>query len=254
MDKAKALEIYIALSRPPATALKQINGGRLNGKTDINPQWRYKAMTEQFGLAGIGWKYVIDKLWTEQGSDGQVFAWAMVSVYVKDGEAWGDAVQGVGGNFLIEKEKSGLHNNDEGFKMAITDALGTALKIIGVAADIHAGMWDGSKYKDAPAEAPRAASTAKPSNLTAQNPIGKPPEQGMKERALDIMKTLGIAGAEAVALLTAHGGKNTPDANNRAHWSGIDWSGVLSELTERQRAPAFTGGDELDRAFNGAGA
>ena len=247
MDKTKALEIYNALSRPPASALKQINGGRLNGKTDINPQWRYKAMTEQFGLAGIGWKYVIDKLWTEQGSDGQVFAWARVSVYVKDGDAWGDAVQGVGGNFLIEKEKSGLHNNDEGFKMAITDALGTALKIIGVAADIHAGMWDGSKYKDA---AP-ATTPASPRPLTAQNPVGKPPEQGMKDRAIDIMKSLGIAGAEAEGIMTAHGGKRV-ERDGKKSWQGIDWSGVLSELIERQRGRFDSAAaEQVSRVFDG---
>ena len=32
--------------------------------------------------------------------------------------------------------------------MAVTDAIGTAMKMIGVAADIYFGKWDGSKYKD----------------------------------------------------------------------------------------------------------
>ena len=31
--------------------------------------------------------------------------------------------------------------------MAITHALSTAMKMLGMAADIYAGMWDGSKYK-----------------------------------------------------------------------------------------------------------
>ena len=57
-----AIEIYRSLSQPPATALRQITAGNLKGKTDINPQWRYEAMTEKFGLVGIGWKYEIQKL------------------------------------------------------------------------------------------------------------------------------------------------------------------------------------------------
>ena len=43
-------------------------------------------------------------------------------------------------------EKSGPHVSDEAFKMALTDALSVALKMIGVAADIYLGLFDGSKY------------------------------------------------------------------------------------------------------------
>ena len=32
--------------------------------------------------------------------------------------------------------------------MAITDALSVAMKMIGVAADIYAGRWDGSRYNE----------------------------------------------------------------------------------------------------------
>ena len=34
--------------------------------------------------------------------------------------------------------------------MAVTDAFSTSLKMIGVAADIYAGRWDGSKYNEQP--------------------------------------------------------------------------------------------------------
>lgn len=55
--------------RVPPECLKPIKGGRLNGKSDINPQWRLKAMTETFGPCGIGWKYEIVRLWTEAGAN-----------------------------------------------------------------------------------------------------------------------------------------------------------------------------------------
>jgi len=69
----------------------------------------------------------------------------------KDGEddVWSDAIPAIGGSVLVSKESAGLHASDEGYKMAITDALGTAMKMLGVAADIYAGLWDGTKYKDA---------------------------------------------------------------------------------------------------------
>lgn len=136
------------LARPPQTALKEITGGRLKGMTDINPQWRYKAMHDAYGPCGEGWKYDVVRIWTESGQDGQIFMFAQVAVQVKNGEHWADSIPGIGGSMLIEKDKYGLHHNDEAPKMAVTDALSVALKMLGVGADIYMGRWDGSKYKD----------------------------------------------------------------------------------------------------------
>jgi hypothetical protein len=143
-----AIEIYEKLSCPPKSALKEIEAGDLKGKTDINPQWRYKAMTELFGTVGIGWKYEIQKLWTEQGARQEVLAFAQVAVYIRDQETkqWSDPIIGIGGSKLINCFSSGLKSNDEGYKMAVTDAFSTSLKMIGVAAAIYEGRWDGSKY------------------------------------------------------------------------------------------------------------
>lgn len=141
------LDIYNALKQPPKEALRTIPGGRLAGKTDINPQWRYKAMTERFGVCGIGWKYEIVRVFSELADEGQIFAFAEVNLFIKQGD-WSDPIPGYGGSMLVEKEKAGLHASDEGYKMAITDALSTAMKMLGVAADIYAGLWDGTKYRD----------------------------------------------------------------------------------------------------------
>lgn len=154
------LQLWNAVKQPPKTALKTIKGGRLNGKTDISPQWRYQAMTEQFGPCGMGWKYEIVRLWTEPAPDGQVFAFAQVNVFTGTAAAaapWSDPIPGIGGSMLVEKEKAGLHASDEGFKMAVTDALSVALKMLGVAADIYMGLWDGSKYINQPASTPAPA-------------------------------------------------------------------------------------------------
>ncbi len=144
------LELWMRFSRPPTSALKPISGGRLKGKTDINPQWRYQAMTAQFGPIGIGWKYTIDRLWTEDGPNGERMAFALVSLFIKHEGAWSDAIQGIGGAAMIANEKSGLVGSDEAYKMATTDALSVALKMLGVAAEIYLGNFDGSKYKTDP--------------------------------------------------------------------------------------------------------
>ena len=149
--KEKAIDIYESLSRPPKYALREIQAGKLKGKTDINPQWRYKAMTEKFGLVGIGWKYEVQKLWTEAGAGSEKLAFAQVAVFVKDGDAWSEPIVGIGGSRLVQLEKGAAVSNDEGYKMAVTDAFSTALKMLGVAADIYAGRWDGTKYNDEPA-------------------------------------------------------------------------------------------------------
>lgn len=159
-----AIEIYKSLSQPPATALRQITAGNLKGKTDINPQWRYEAMTEKFGLVGIGWKYEIQKLWTEKGAKDEVLAFAQVAVFIRnaDTKEWSDPIVGIGGSKLVNAFNAGLQSNDEGYKMAVTDAFSTSLKMLGVAADIYAGRWDGSQYKNTPQEQPQQQRQATP--------------------------------------------------------------------------------------------
>lgn len=163
-------ENYEKLRRPPASALRQISGGRLNGKTDIKPQWRYEIMDTVYGPCGDKWKFEIVRLWLEHGSKEQIAAFAQVNVYVKLSDVWSDPIPGVGGSMFVEAESKGLYTNDEAFKMAITDALSTSLKMLGVAADIHMGMWDGTKYKDEPPVPPKSPSAQpkKPETITPE--------------------------------------------------------------------------------------
>lgn len=141
------LALWNKLNRPPKSALKTIGGGRLKGMSDINPQWRYKVLTEQFGVCGFGWKYTIDKLWLEPAGE-EVIAFAMVSLYVKQDGVWSEPIPGIGGSKLVVKETTKLYNNDEAYKMATTDAVSVAFKMLGGAADIYMGLWDGSKYRN----------------------------------------------------------------------------------------------------------
>ena len=81
----------------------------------------------------------------------------------------------------MAKESKGLYSSDEGYKMAVTDALSVAMKSLGVAADIYAGKWDGSKYADAK-EAPQE----KPSE-----PIEPPMTKEQKNQLLKLLVDAG---------------------------------------------------------------
>ena len=144
------MDIYNKLKTPPAEALKPIDYGPLKGKSDINPQWRYEAMTQQFGACGVGWSFSVDKYWTQNvEATGEVMVFVQISLFVKVENEWSNAIPGWGGDFLVIKDKNGIHGNDEAMKMAVTDALGTACKMIGLAADVYRGNLNGksdSKY------------------------------------------------------------------------------------------------------------
>lgn len=182
------IEIYESLARPPKNALREIQAGKLKGKTDINPQWRYKAMTEKFGLVGLGWKYEVQKLWLEQGAGAEKLAFAQVAVFVKDGDTWSEPIVGIGGSKLVQLEKGAAVSNDEGYKMAVTDAFSTALKMLGVAADIYAGAWDGSKYNETPTETQSAPAPQKPAAKFDFTPKGGETTPAEKKELGEIFK------------------------------------------------------------------
>lgn len=190
----EAIEIYKKLSQPPKGALREIRAGDLKGKTDINPQWRYEAMTETFGLVGIGWKYEIQKLWNEPGANGETLAFAQVAVFVRDPDTkeWSDPIVGIGGSKLINKFSAGPKSNDEGYKMAVTDAFSTSLKMIGVAADIYAGRWDGSKYNQEPCNRGEG-SAPQPQQ---KGPAGGPDTPAQQKRIHELLATKSPSGVE----------------------------------------------------------
>lgn len=167
------LKHYNFLKTPPKEALKKIEFGNLKNKSDINPQWRYEAMTSEFGTCGIGWKFEIVDMFTKDVPDGQVMVFVKVLLCVYENEKWGNPIPAMGGDFLIKKDKNGIHGNDEAYKMATTDALGTAMKMLGVAADVYRGFSD-SKYSNNQQAAPAQKAQPKTS----------PPQHEQKEPSL----------------------------------------------------------------------
>lgn len=137
------LELYDKVRVVPPEAQKTITGGRLNGKTDINPMWRIKALTEHFGPCGLGWYYVTTDNWLEQ-SGNEVAAFVKIELFVKYGDEWSKPISGTGGSMFVAKEKNGTYVSDECYKMATTDAISVACKQLGIGADVY---WQADKTK-----------------------------------------------------------------------------------------------------------
>lgn len=138
------MEIYNRVRSVPDEAKKAISAGRLKGMTDINPMWRIKKLTEEFGPCGVGWWTKITDRWTETIGD-ETCAFVDLELYIKVGDEWSKPITGSGGSKLATKERSGVYVSDECYKMAETDALSVACKKLGIGADVYFSA-DRTKY------------------------------------------------------------------------------------------------------------
>lgn len=114
--------------------------------TAIKPIYTAHKMTEEFGPAGQGWGMGEPTFQTVPGNDGQVAVYCTVSLWYSPADGEVCTVFGVGGDMVVVKQSSGLRTDDEAFKKAFTDAMGNAMKHIGMSADVHMGLFDDSKY------------------------------------------------------------------------------------------------------------
>lgn len=135
------LDLYNAVKSVPTNAKKNINAGRLRGMTDINPMWRIKQLTDQFGPCGIGWYYKVTKKWTEAVEE-EVAAFVDIELFIKYNGEWSNPISGTGGSMLAAMEAKGIHVSDECYKMATTDAISVACKQLGFGADVY---WDSDR-------------------------------------------------------------------------------------------------------------
>ena len=143
----ETMQLYERLRTPPQNALREIPAGPLKGFTDINPMWRIKAMTEAFGPCGIGWGTTDEKFWTESYAD-EVTVQCSLRLWYRDpktGEK-SDPLFGVGGSKLVIVQKGSPRLDDEAYKKARTDAIGVAMKDLGMAADVYFAADSTSKY------------------------------------------------------------------------------------------------------------
>lgn len=151
MDELKGSQIKLRLwntlgKTDPKMTKKFTRSGGFSG-TAIKPMWCNQRMTEYFGPCGIGWGSGEPKFEVVPAGE-EILVFCTVSLWYKESAETASpaTVYGVGGDKVVLKQSSGLRASDEAFKAAFTDALGNAMKFIGVAADIHMGLFDDSKY------------------------------------------------------------------------------------------------------------
>lgn len=165
--KPENLRYWDQLGKTDPAHTKQFQrSGGFKG-TAIKPMWCNLRMTEFFGPCGIGWgpdkpEYQVIPV------EDEVLVFCTVGLWYMDGDTKAQ-VYGVGGDKVLVKQANGSRSSDEAFKAAYTDALGNAMKFIGVAADVHMGLFDDNKYvqemknefknADAPVQQVQRAST-----------------------------------------------------------------------------------------------
>jgi hypothetical protein len=119
--------------------------------TAVKPIYTLQKMTEQFGPIGEGWGTTEPVYQVVPGHNGEVLVYCTVGMWTGDS---GKLFYGVGGDKVVTYLRANdeynrperWENNDEAFKAAFTDAVGNAMKHLGMSADVHMGLFDDSKY------------------------------------------------------------------------------------------------------------
>lgn len=149
-------DIWNALRTPDPAYTKKFDRPGFKG-TAMTPTYLYRRATEVFGPAGKGWGYDIDKIFMVPAENPKV-VYVQVTVWYlwpESDDRFGNChigkVTHVGGNVLerfrkINGETRAVGYDDEAVKAAVTDAVGKALSLIGMGADVYMGLFDDNKY------------------------------------------------------------------------------------------------------------
>jgi hypothetical protein len=148
-------EIWDRLAKTdPAHAKEFKRGGGFKG-TAVKPIYTERKMTETFGPCGTGWGNTQPTYEIIHGDNKEVLVYCTVGLwYARDDGTKSEVFYGVGGDKAVTYIKANpqkgwperWENDDEAFKKAFTDAMGNAMKHLGMSADVHMGLFDDSKY------------------------------------------------------------------------------------------------------------
>jgi hypothetical protein len=149
------MKIWEALGKTAPQHTKSFKRAGGFGGTAIKPIYTTQKMTEVFGPAGMGWGMGEPSFQVVPGHNGEVLVYCTVRLWwVLPGGSEVNEVYGVGGDKVVSHIKANeqynrperWENDDEAFKKAFTDAVGNAMKHLGMSADVHMGLFDDSKY------------------------------------------------------------------------------------------------------------
>jgi len=148
------LALFEYLRTPDPAYTKQFKrSGGFSG-TAINPTWIAARMTAAFGPCGLGWGIEIEDERYVEGHvlDPQTGTKAIVHVlrvavwYIPPKTTTKCVVRHFGQTTFVGKNQHGLFTDEEAPKKSLTDGFTKAASLIGVAADVHLGLFDDNKY------------------------------------------------------------------------------------------------------------
>lgn len=153
MEKAKTnentnLALFKKLEQVPEEAKTKIIEGRLKGKNSINTMWRIKKLTEVLGPCGIGWNFRVTDTRILEIASGAKAIFLDIAFKFKDPATgqWSEDIHGTGGNTLVRSESKGLYLNDDAYKMALSDAISSAARLIGLGGNVYYENDPENKY------------------------------------------------------------------------------------------------------------
>lgn len=224
MKSEENLALYNEVRFVPEEAKKEIRGGRMNGKTSIEPMWRIKTLTEQFGPCGFGWYYVPVRKWMETVGE-EIVVFVDIELYVKLGEEWSKPIAGTGGDRLASKERDGIYLSEECYKKATTDAISVACKQLGIGADVY---WEGGRTDGRKGRASDSRSAAS----SASQVLAPSDRNALETRYVNsLLNELKRTGVGKNSLLRSYG-KNT-----LGELSFEEYKDAMNKLTIRQDKP-----------------
>ena len=116
--------------------------------TAIKPMWMVMRATEEFGPIGQGWGWteIENKIYTMTNE--QAVWFSKVMLWYRVGEQTFQVGPQWGATELVARrgEAKTLFMDEEAAKKAVTDAVTKCLSYLGLAGDVHMGLFDDSKY------------------------------------------------------------------------------------------------------------
>lgn len=129
--------------------------------TATNPTWIMRRLTEVFGPAGVGWRLVIEDEKYIPGhklKSGDLTLIHVVRGHLEyrpeQGADWVKTGPQFGQTTMVGENRHGTFTDEEAPKKSLTDCMSKCAVQIGLAADIHLGLWDGNKYINNPVDGP----------------------------------------------------------------------------------------------------
>ncbi len=253
------LDLWDRLSKTdPAQTKSFKRGGGFTG-TAVKPIYTVQRMTEEFGPCGTGWGINEPQFQVVPGDNKEVLVFCTVSIWAGSAE---NVIYGVGGDKIVTHIKANeqykrperWENDDEAFKKAFTDAVGNAMKYLGMSADVHMGLFDDSKYVTA---------RKKEIEDNAKGPEDRTPQQ-ILDQFTDRVNTIAIGDRESFEQAwneeksdLSRVQRNSPEAYNKfitelhrvTHQRRLDHEGGSEDAPKStgKQEPEVGGGDSVSK-------